>query len=433
MFFLFACEDGPTLPGEAPGAQKTVTALEQKYILMDTPSDKIAVAVPTFGGAYVSNGTLMVYLSAAGIGNQQIESAARAAISGVLASIGRTELAVKFIPGQHTFLDLRSYETTLRNSYSRLGVRSAGIDEKNNRIAIAIAPGYAIQSVGEQVASANIPASAVQAELASDGGPLTLLTDKVRPTKGGLSMEATWNSGGILVTSFCTYGFNAQIQGSTTRYMITNAHCVQPLNTLGNMVGASIFQNVSGFFNTVGTVTSNPPTFTGLGCAAGDQCRNSDAALTTVSLGASDWDLGGIARTTTRGTGPGSSGSLTINASSPRIALAGASSFFQGDSLEKIGQTTGWTAGVVTATCAYHVDSFHHGRVCDGVVAAGANSGDSGSPVFWKSASGAYYLMGILWGGANGQPGGPNTTEFWFSRFTSVKSDLSPTANLLVN
>lgn len=140
--------------------------------------------------------------------------------------------------------------------------------------------------------------------------------------------------------------------------------------------------------------------------------------------------MGGIARTAYKGTGPNSGGSTTI---SGRITIADASTvFFAGDVLEKIGANTGWTAGTVTGTCVYHSDDAGGGRMCNGVVAAGANHGDSGSPVFWQDSNGSYHLMGILWGGPDAVPGGQNSSEFWFSRRQSIVDDLSPYNNLLV-
>lgn len=287
-------------------------------------------------------------------------------------------------------------------------------------------------AVQAQMDASQVPAEAVERRIGPPGEAFTSLTDKVRPVRGGLAITTVFNYQGANYSFGCTYGFNAQIQGSTTRYMITNAHCVEPPNVFGGLIGATVEQN-GGFLSTVGSVLSNPASFSGMGCAAGDLCRLSDAVLvSTTGIFSSQWDLGGIARTTTRGVGPGSSGSLTISSTTPRIALAGSSTFFVGDSLEKIGQTTGWTAGVVTGTCVYHSDGTF-GRICDGVVASGANHGDSGSPVFWKSGTGSYFLMGILWGGLGAIQGGVNSTEFYFSRFANIKTDLSPSANLLVN
>ena len=433
IMLLAACGDTPTAPLQLRGPRMNVTASGEKYLFMDTPSDQIAADVPTFGGAFISDGKLNVYLTPGGIGNQAAEDAAREVIARVLASNGRQGMLVHFIPGAFSFIQLRTWETTLRNEYRQIGVHTAGIDERTNRLSIVVPTVIALNALDARVVSNAIPAQAISRSVGPEGEAFTLLTDKVRPTRGGLAIEADFNYMMVNYSFGCTYGFNAQIQGSSTRYMITNAHCVEPTNVFGGLIGATIKQNASGFLTNVGSVVSNPASFTGTGCAAGDHCRLSDAVLvSTTGLLSADWDLGGISRTTTRGTGPGSSGSLTINATTPRIALAGSSTFFAGDTLEKIGQTTGWTAGVVTGTCVYHVD-VHFGRVCDGVVAAGANHGDSGSPVFWKSGAASYFLMGILWGGAGAVQGGANSTEFWFSRFGNIKSDLSPLANLIVN
>lgn len=62
----------------------------------------------------------------------------------------------------------------------------------------------------------------------------------------------------------------------------------------------------------------------------------------------------------------------------------------QGDSVHKIGQTTGWTYGVVTNTCVTFARDFSdysssYGQVilsCQDLADYGRNSGDSGAPVF---------------------------------------------------
>jgi len=233
----------------------------------------------------------------------------------------------------------------------------------------------------------------------------------------------------------CTYGFNVQISGSANRYMITNSHCVQPIGTFGGLIGAVVAQPDNQTSSRVGYVVLNPQNFTGYPCPADHQCRYSDAALIHASsLSQSNWDLGGLSRPENRFLGPGSDGSIQIDSSEPRISLAGQSVFFIGDILDKIGSTTGWTAGEVTATCEFHVEApgSPFGRICDGVVAAGANHGDSGSPVFWTSPTGVNYLMGILWGGA-GATESENSYEFWFSQWENIKADLSPYQNMYVN
>lgn len=293
------------------------------------------------------------------------------------------------------------------------------------------------QGFRNEIGALGIPSEVVESQAGPRVVPFVDLNSKVRPAGGGLRIMSMFAVNGVQQPRLlCTYGFNAQIDdGSGTRYMVTNAHCVEPDNVFGGLDGATVTQPAdSNVTSLVGTVTVNPASQSGItGCAPGDSCRESDAVLvqtSTTRFPASSWDIGGIEMTTSRGVGPGSGGSTTI---SGRIALANASTiFFAGDTLEKIGATTGWTAGAVTGTCVYHTDGGTGGRMCNGVVAAGANHGDSGSPVFWRDTSGNYHLMGILWGGLGAVQGGQNSSEFWFSRWQGIVDDLSPFNNLLV-
>jgi hypothetical protein len=62
-------------------------------------------------------------------------------------------------------------------------------------------------------------------------------------------------------------------------------------------------------------------------------------------------------------------------------------------------------------------------RGSSGVVSAGAGHGDSGSPVFFQSGSGAYLLAGILFGGLVG-PDGVAGSEYDFSNWRWVNYEL---------
>ena len=74
-----------------------------------------------------------------------------------------------------------------------------------------------------------------------------------------------------------------------------------------------------------------------------------------------------------------------------------------GETLNKVGRTTGWTRGTVSATCVNtNVAGTNITQLCQGFVNAGVAGGDSGSPVFRVTnapASGDVRLYGILWGG----------------------------------
>jgi hypothetical protein len=420
---VVACTDSPTeIPGKGPGdnsRDSRITAPSQSPLVVRTASDQLATEIAGFGGAFVRDGVLNVYLTLEA-NNSEGQAAARLAINSLLAAGNRPAMPIQFQVAKHSLKQLRAWESTLKSIYHQTGVRTAQVDERNNRFEIAVPDQAAEAAVRKAAASFGIPPEIV---VIRTGGPPVVpfvdLHDKVRPAGGGLAI--------VTGVGGCTYGFNAWIDDrSGKRYMVTAAHCVQ-FSGFGGVTGMSVYQPNSTSTSLVGRVAVNPASaYVSPGCAPGDTCRESDAALVATDatrFSATDWDIGGINTTTVRGVGPNSGGSTTING---RIGLANASTiFFAGDTLEKVGATTGWTAGVVTGTCVYHSDGVGGGRMCNGVVAAGANHGDSGSPVFWKDPQGAYHLMGILWGGPDAGVG-YNSSEFWFSRWQGIKDDLSP-------
>lgn len=427
-----------TAPGPRAAAMASILRRDFGSTLHSGPntaSDQLSRMAPGFAGAVVADGALTVYLTRAS-NSPQGRSVAQSAVEALFRSSRRPMMPVRFREAAYSFADLRAWERTLRNEYRRFNVREAQVDEVNNQLAVAVATTVDATALRAELGSLGIPSSAVDVTVErSPVMPLAALSDRVRPAGGGLSILTMFRYSGQDYRYFCTYGFNAQIDdGTGTRYVVTNAHCVEPEYVFGGLDGATVAQPDSNLSSLVGYVTANPPSQSGIvGCAAGDSCRESDAVLVQADEGSfptSSWDIGGIEKTTFRGVGPRSSGSTTING---RISLVDATStFFVGDTLEKIGATTGWTAGVVTGTCVYHSDGVGGGRMCNGVVAAGANHGDSGSPVIWRDSQGGYHLIGILWGGPDAVQGGQNSSEIWFSRWDGIKDDLSPYHDLLV-
>jgi hypothetical protein len=81
----------------------------------------------------------------------------------------------------------------------------------------------------------------------------------------------------------------------------------------------------------------------------------------------------------------------------------------QGGAVDKVGVTTGWTRGTVSATCAalpvYSApNTLDHVTLCTNRVAGSrAGQGDSGGPVFASpnSNTATIYPVGILIGGEN--------------------------------
>jgi hypothetical protein len=94
----------------------------------------------------------------------------------------------------------------------------------------------------------------------------------------------------------------------------------------------------------------------------------------------------------------------------------------QGETANKVGRTTGWTHGPTSGTC---VDVLalgtNHIRLCQAIVTALVDGGDSGSPVFFRRASGSNVtLLGILWGGSTDEA----NPEFVYSPLSGIEREL---------
>jgi hypothetical protein len=95
---------------------------------------------------------------------------------------------------------------------------------------------------------------------------------------------------------------------------------------------------------------------------------------------------------------------------------------FQGDTVDKVGRTTGWTYGQVTGTCQTGgVYDSNSGKtyylVCYHTANAGVGGGDSGSAVFYYDAvNGTATMTGQLFGSSG-------STTFLFSPLNNMQSE----------
>lgn len=200
----------------------------------------------------------------------------------------------------------------------------------------------------------------------------------------------------------CTLGFNA-VDGAQNSF-ITNSHCT---SRQGGVEGTTYYQPQSNVNSTaIGTEVEDPTYFRGGACPATRQCRYSDAARVRYAASV-PFALGALARTTAPNTG-----SLEISQVSN---IAGDRSTVLGETVNKVGRTTGWTQGTVTGTCVnVNVSGSRLTLLCQNLVTAGVGPGDSGSPVFSDNDQ----LLGVLWGGNT------NGTLFVFSPISGVRQEL---------
>ena len=137
------------------------------------------------------------------------------------------------------------------------------------------------------------------------------------------------------------------------------------------------------------------------------------------------WDFGHIARPDNVCSN-GCFGTLHISDTRPRLTITGiVNTPAAGETLDKVGMTTGWTDGRVNHTCMdvdYPSDYIPQNVTlkCQYSVRAGSDHGDSGAAVFrnydWPNGD-HVYLYGILGGSWNN-----STAEFGFSPMGSILS-----------
>jgi hypothetical protein len=318
------------------------------------------------------------------------------------------ESATVWRPVDYEWRELASWHAAVIPLLALDEVLSTDANERLNRLVVGVRAASDMLVVREAAARRGIPAAALVLRVATRPVQLVDLEDRVRPTVGGLRI----NDGGA---GDCTMGFNVTYGG--VRRFMTNSHCTADY---GEVDGRAFYQDdhgVSG--DSVGVESVDPPLMDfGTFCPTGrEDCRWSDAAMVSYASGVTR-RKGGIAKTTASHRWNGSStiaGNFTISGKYNPPSV--------GDTLHKMGATTGWTYGDVDETCENW--DVSPGNVfflmCQDFVNAGAWHGDSGSPVFQLLANDTVKLAGILWGGD--PPDTVSNGRFIFSRIGNVEED----------
>lgn len=349
---------------------------------LDDRFAEIARQVPGFGGMfYDESGQLTMYLVTRQEGDEKMAEQAKLArdtIATLWSDDPRIKKAgeIRVLPGKYGFLRLKKWHDRMSTDVLGLpGVVLTDIDEIRNRVRIGIENEEVQSLVEEQLVQLGIPLEAVIIEVTEPFQATATLRETQRPVIGGLQIKFKEN---LLVTATCTLGFIANRAGVTG--MVTNSHCTK---TQGGVEKTNYHQATpSGTTNRIGQETVDPAYMTGGRCPEGRKCRYSDAAFAKIphpSGPSVQTARGFIARTTGF-----NNNSLTIDPAKPRFRIvAETSSPFVGQILNKVGRTTGWTQGAVSSTCINaDVSDSDITMLCQSVVDAKIDSGDSGSPVF---------------------------------------------------
>lgn len=124
-----------------------------------------------------------------------------------------------------------------------------------------------------------------------------------------------------------------------------------------------------------------------------DGCRNSDAAQGLYPSYASG-ELGYLARPASR-----NDDTYTLDSTDPRFEITGIMQWsIHGETLEKVGRTTGWSGGEVIDGCITIETGDGYTIRCAMIVDARAGTRDSGAPVFRILSGTDVQLRGTLFG-----------------------------------
>ncbi len=391
-----SCSDDSTQPSptaDQPNAGKV--AVQQ-----GSSDDPVALArgVRGFGGFFLDEqGTPTVYLKDAGQ-----RGAAEKALTPWFSSRGRAMAEMRVRKADFDWAELdRWFTQSSGEVLSVPGVVFTDADEARNRVRIGVEHAAAAGQVRSVLARLGIPAAAVSVEVTEPIRQLATLQGSVRPVVAGVQI----NFPGFL----CSVGFNASRGGIGG--FVTASHCT---NTQGGVESTPYWQPLQSVNPTqVATETADPAYTTGGSCPAGRRCRQSDASFARY-INSTQNTLGAIARTSST-----RKRDLTIAGSWTITSDAASSSFTIGETVNKVGRTTGWSQGRVTSTCVnVNVSGSDITQLCQTAVSATVGGGDSGSDVFTITGGTNVRLDGVLWGGSS------NGKQFIFSPLANVTGEL---------
>jgi hypothetical protein len=362
------------------------------------PSDDPIVlgrSVPGFGGFYFdAAGIPTVYLR-----DPSRRRAVAAAMAPFFQAEGVDPSRLRVLKGNFDYAQLDGWFAKASPAALVIpGVVFADLDEASNRLRIGVEHGAALAGVRSAIARLGIPAEAVIVEQAEPIQLEATLRDKVRPVLAGLQINFT--------QFICTLGFNATRNGQNS--FITASHCTTKRSSVDGTKYYQPLSSTSGSF--IGTEVADPPFFTGGACPAGKKCRYSDAARAAYASGVS-FTRGRIEKTSSVNTG-----NLTISGNFSITAEGGG---VAGNTVNKVGRTTGWSRGRLTNTCVNtNVFGTNITMLCQNWVQARVSGGDSGSPVFIVTGTSSVKLAGILWGGSSDE------TTFVYSPILKIEQEL---------
>jgi hypothetical protein len=403
LLLAVACTDQnePAAPSDQP--ELLPPSLRQGPA--DNPN-ALARSVPGFGGFfYDAQGLPTMYLKrAAERGN------AERALGPYLQARGLAASGIRVRPGDFSWAELEGWQAQATSEALAVpGAVFVDADEASNKVRIGVERGGGGR-IHAALRGLGLPASAV---IVQETEPVTFAVAPKPKPGGGQNLQGLVRPiiGGVQINFpgfLCTLGFNATAtsDGGESSF-ITNSHCT---NIQGGVQSTPYRQPLQSVDPTIiGVEVEDPTYFTGGQCPTGRRCRFSDASRARYNSGV-PFTRGRIAKTNQP-----RRNSLAIVGN---FSITGEGSAVVGQTVNKVGRTTGWSQGPVTGVCVNaNVAGTDITQFCQTNVSATVGSGDSGSPVFAIGSGDNVTLLGILWGGSG-------SSSFVFSPINQVEQEL---------
>jgi hypothetical protein len=410
VFLLVGC-DPHVGPASGPRPSGAETQPRAHAMGLDSFFAQIAQKYPAFGGASVEDGKLTVYMASdrpSPPASPLASSLHSRLVKGLElpARFEKRSLAVRRV--RYSYDQLVAWRHMARPVvFTSPGVHGLDIRERENRIAVETGQGAQTVSIIQQLREAGIPRSALRFEETTPTVQMSTLRDRHAHVRGGHQIE-------FGESSVCTAGFSAYFDDEPA--YVTASHCT---DVPGAVTGTVHMQGG----RRIGQEVLDPRRTSALsGCPAGHMCRYSDVAIGLFDT-PTDFGYATLARPVVADP---LAGPVYLSPNDPIFPVWDEATYpTLGETLHKIGRTTGWTYGEVIATCLDLRVSENVTLLCQDRVAAGVNGGDSGAPVFSIDDANATRsphatLYGVLWGRAG--------DSFLFSSLHNIRADIRRTS-----
>jgi hypothetical protein len=376
-----------------------------------------------FGGMYVDpdKDTLYIWVVP---GQEMTPAQIKQAIGNVFGPDTPPETNLVILDAQYSFQQLLSWQDYSDSEiFSIPDVVSMAIHHTTNRLEIGASTHEARKAVKARLNDLGIPLHAVEIVHEDPLRPAadekcTSLQSKCRPVVAGLQIQTRKGN--------CTLGFSATGMGDDKKEysgFVTAGHCA---NQEYHNTGTLYYQNQVADGNKIGKEANNPPLVPGPWeyndrnkCFKGEKCRLSDTLFAKyegdLDVG-KDVKVGFIAR-------PKLGTTDWNGADYFRIVAPGKS--VEGETISKVGRSTGWTEGKVLRVCATaRFFALKQAFLCQNRSDLPFQEGDSGGPIFIctdstkpcsKSEVFDVFLLGIL---SNG-----NSSHMYYSDISLIQNE----------